>query len=244
MGYNETTSLHAHNYAVELMLEGVLYMLMVFMTVDRLCAVLLSFRYPQYWGVDKTKITLVTIWSIGFLVLVCFQILTHFFGVLYAIEEIIYISVTATLLFVLVALVTYVVIFWKFKRSRDSMRSHQGNEPQGTAGGFVKAKFYIPVLIISSYLVFAAIPYIWSIGLYIGGVAIDSDTEITIITLWVTGYMCDGIVYIFLQRAVRKQLWVLLTGCCNTGTNDTGISSSGGRSDTTGSHASIVTTNV
>ena len=213
-GYDETSAAHAHNFGVELMLEGVLYMLMMFMTVDRLCAVVLSLKYPQYWGVKRTKIMLLTIWVIGVSVLICFQILTYYYGVLYAVDAVIYMSVAASLLFVVVAIVTYIVIFWKFKKSRDAMRRLQG--PQGSSQSsarLVKSKFYIPVLIIFTYLVFAAIPYIWSIGLYIGKVASDSDAEITIIILWVSGYMCDGIIYIFFQRDVRKQLYVLVRSC-------------------------------
>ena len=74
-GYSYNTKFYGYSFLIYQAFKNVLYMLMMFMTLDRLLAAVLSLKYPQYWTVEKTRKTLCVIWSIGFSMTVIFRYL-------------------------------------------------------------------------------------------------------------------------------------------------------------------------
>ena len=163
-GYGPDTSLYGYFIVIQFAFDGVLYMLMIFITLDRLMAVALGLKYPQYWTVERTKTTLVIIWSIGSVVTVSFLISNVLIEKWYQSMGIIYFNVCISSFYILLAMVTYIVLFTEFKKSRDIARqqnsSDEGREsPAPAIQTFLKSRFYVSVLIISTYLIFNTIPF-------------------------------------------------------------------------------------
>ena len=175
---------------------------MLFMTLDRLMAVVLNLKYRLYWRVSRTKKVLAAIWIFGLLLSVCFGFLPK--DTPQSILMIhIYLQFAFSVVFVITALLTYATIFWKYKISRRNLLeadSSIGNDlPQHS-----RMHFYIPLLIVFTYMILNATPYIMIIFIN-KAVAIDIDT-----ILFYLGYMSDALIYIFLQPEVRQKLFM----CC------------------------------
>ena len=181
-------------------LNYVIIFIMLFMTLDRLMAVVLNLR------VSRTKKVLVAIWIFGLLLSVCFILLRIYMSrSIYKLIRIIhvYLQLAFSILFVITALLTYAIIFWKYKISRNSLEadSSNGNGQQQHS----PMHFYIPLLIVSTYVILNATPYI--IGIFIKK---SNEVLFMINILHYLGYMSDALIYIFLQPKVRKELFM----CC------------------------------
>ena len=185
----------------------VIFFIMLFMTLDRLMAVVLNLKYQIYWRVTRTKKVLAAIWIFGLLLSVCFGVFPEFtphrvYILILMIH--IYLQLAFSIFFVVTALLTYAIIFWKYKMSRNSLETATSNG-NGQHQQHSRTHFYIPVLIISTYMILNATPFIMVIFF------IDKSVSGEIATiLFYIGYMSDALIYIFLQPKVRKQLFV----CC------------------------------
>ena len=183
----------------------VIFFIMLFMTLDRLMAVVLNLKYRLYWRVTRTKKVLAAIWIFGLLLNVCFSILAEYpqlyiqLQTMHAIFQLAFF-----ILFVITSLLTYATIFWKYKMSRNSLEADPSNRNGQHQQQHSPMHFYIPVLIISTYVIFNATPFI--ILIFIDEVIAVDIAKI----LYSLGYMSDALIYIFLQPKVRKELFV----CC------------------------------
>ena len=185
----------------------VIFFIMLFMTLDRLMAVVLNLKYQIYWRVTRTKKVLAAIWIFGLLLSVCFGVFPEFtphrvYILILMIH--IYLQLAFSILFVVTALLTYATIFWKYKMSRNSLEADPSNRNGQHQQQHSPMHFYIPVLIISTYVIFNATPFI--ILIFIDEVIAVDIAKI----LYSLGYMSDALIYIFLQPKVRKELFV----CC------------------------------
>ena len=194
-------------------LSGVLYIIMMVMTLDRLMAVVLSLKYPLYWNAKRTKKVLLAVWIIGGASFICFVVLFKFYGPWYNKVELIYVNVSLSLLYIIVALVTYAVIFDKFKKSRHSTRRLKQDIGKrawtALADTFLKSRFYVSILIILTYLIFNTIPFCVFIFSRDKNIFLDTESiskKVVSILLHI-GYTADAVIYIFLQRDVKKQLF-------------------------------------
>ena len=221
-GYGLHTSYYGYCFVIHLAFNAVLYKIMLFMTLDRLMAVLLSLRYPQYWTVNRTKKMLSVIWSIGCVEIVCFVIFVNRFGTWYRSLGLVYVTLTFRILFICIALITYSVIFWKYRKSIDIAR-HQnlsGNDRRTRTSAlqtFLKSRFYISALIILTYIFFNTIPFFALISSVEDVYDRSSQKELAVGILLQLGYTADAVIYIFLQKNVRNQLIKMI--CCGQGTN-------------------------
>ena len=92
----------------------VIFVIMLFMTLDRLMAVVLNLKYRLYWRVSRTKKVLAAIWIFGLLLSVCFGVLPKFVPLrIYILIQMIhdYLQLAFSILFIVTALLTYVTIF-------------------------------------------------------------------------------------------------------------------------------------
>ena len=192
-------------YPMRLPLFYVIFFIMLFMTLDRLMAVVLNLKYRLYWRVSRTKKVLAAIWIFGLFLTVCFGVLPEYTSrSIHKLIRIIhiYLQLAFSIVFVVTALLTYEIIFWKYKVSRNSLETDSSNGNGQYQNS--PTHFYIPALIIFTYLIFNATPYIMIIFIdkYVAG-------DIAHI-LFDLGYMSDALIYIFLQPKVRKELFM----CC------------------------------
>ena len=199
---------------VGITLETIIYLIMFFMTVDRLMAVVLSWKYKVYWRVGRTKKVLAVVWLLGIMWGVCSALLRQFLPLdlrSVFINAHRYLEILFSLIFIAIALLTYVIIYWKHKKSGRLLRNHEApnenSQQQSTGKQSHKIKFYIPGLIIFTYLICNTIPLIivavlrYPPNIYLRAVVlINLDL----------GYTSDAFIYIFLQTKVRNQLF----GCC------------------------------
>ena len=195
----------------------VYFLTMIYLTLDRLFDILLNIRYPLYWNENHTSKLLIVTWAISITTTITVSVLYHYTGSDFHKILDIYIYPTFDILFIIIAFLTYSFIFHKFKQTRVSPT--QNTNGMSTSAGqnifkvFQKSRFYIPVLLISTFIFFMAIPDL--LNLFI--VNINGNHDITLrITLkisWALSYLSDAIIYIWIKPSVRKLLIKKLCIC-------------------------------
>ena len=194
-----------------LALKKIMYILIMLMTIDRLAAVLLNFRYRSLWNTDKTKKTLFLTWLIGALHYIAYVILYRFQGEWYIHEKwSLYSNTALSIFYVLLAAATYSVLFWKYMKSRKLMHNNQTQQGENESSTsisqtFLKSRFYVSVLIVFTYLIFDTIPSCAAGFLHV---------HVHYKAIWAVmrifrhlNCTSDAIIYIFLQKDVRKELF-------------------------------------
>lgn len=177
------------------------FLILTVLTLDRFFEVYLNLKYPIYFTKNVVRCCLAGCWCIGFSLGTTLCIVRYVYGintldviyrVLFPLFEIIFFAC---------AVMTYAYIYSKY---RLLLHNPVGNNNGSEAFG--KPKFFVPTLIIFTFFLFAIIPdqlhlflfYIYKIG---------SDLVLSIIlTLYVIGFICDAVIYIFFQRTTREIL--------------------------------------
>ena len=192
---------------IENTLLVVIYMIMFFMTVDRLMAVVLSWKYKVYWRVGRTKKVLAVVWLLGIMCGVCSAFLYKLDSWRVFINVTRYVGVVFSVLFLAIALLTYVIIYWKNKKSARLLQNHkaqrENDQQQSTRQQSHKIRFYIPGLIILTYLICDTIPLII---IAVFGVPPNKFWLGAVLIILDLGYTSDALIYIFLQTKVRNHL--------------------------------------
>ena len=190
---------------VQFALLYVIFFIMLFMTLDRLIAVVFNLKYQIYWRVGRTKKVLTAIWMVGLLGSVCCGLIQQntprsiLNNILTSVERG-HLLLVFSVVFVVTAILTYATIFWKYRKSRNSLRNDSSNKSEQQHSQF---RFHIPMLIIFTHLIFNAIPLIIWIAHEKNNFWAHVSTELVLL-----GYVSDGLIYIFLQPRVRQQIYV------------------------------------
>ena len=204
-------------FCVHLGSVELLYMLMVALTLDRLMNIVIGMRYSAYWTPGKTKKLLIIFWVIGCLWSLANVVMYYFRGSEWVYNvTVAYVGLVKSIAYIVLAFVTYLVIFWKYKKSRDSLHQFQSSENTERSEHssflqmFRKSRFYVSVLIIFTYLLFITIPYGVFVFLSANGKLLENKTittEFKIAEILIhLSYTSDAVIYIFLQSDVRKTL--------------------------------------
>ena len=208
--------------SVHISLSQVLMMLMMALTLDRLMAVVLGLKYPQYWTVKNTKKLLIGFWCVG----IAFLLLSIPLGPWFRRVEALYFTLAQSCLFIIVAFVTYATLFWRYVKSRNALRQYRDSNAEDLNGShsiaqtFLESRFYVSILIILSYLVFSTIPF--AIIIISKSVSEkgnfkrqygDGATFMSVISMHLS-YTADAVIYIFLQKDVREKLFKTMS-CSN-----------------------------
>ena len=221
LGYERESPQIWYCFDLHFPFDQVLYFLMMAMTLDRLMAVVLGLKYPLYWTVTNTKKLIKAFWGIGIASILASILLRILIGPWYRIE-VLYFSLLESSLFIMVALVTYAIIFRKYNKSRYRVRRCQvsGNMDVSRVNSlsivqtFFKSRFYVSLLIILTYLLFNTIPFCIYVKLsHIGRRKHTPGNVATFISavFMHLNYTCDAAIYIFLQRTVRKKLFEMVS---------------------------------
>lgn len=173
-----------------------------------------------------------TFWIIGFVWSLVNVVLCYFRGAAWIYNAtMVHVTLAQLIAFTILALVTYSVIFWKYKKSRDSLHrfeisdNTERNEQSSALQMFRNSRFYVSILISTTFLVFITIPFCVDTFLSANG-QLQNDNYSTSTAyniaeiLGYLGYTSDAIIYIFLQKDVRKTLLGMIY-CCreNQGEN-------------------------
>ena len=202
-----------HNYITIVVFTGiavVYYMAMVYITLDRLLSILLSLRYKIYCTETKAKHFLQVTWIVALLICTSVSLTHHFNGYIWQTTFFMYVYPTFDFAFIILALITYVFIFLKYRKSRRKYFQSciQPNiTRESTFKIFRKSNFFIPVLLILTFVIFMLIPDL--VYLFYGIVGNnESDTLfVTCDVSYAISILADGWIYIFMQKSVRAMLW-------------------------------------
>ena len=137
----------------------VYYLTMIYLTLDKLFHIALNMKYPLYWNGDRTKMLLITTWVITISSAITVSVVHHFTG--FEVLEVLdwYVYPTFNVIFLICAVIAYGFIFHKYKESRMPPVPYiTGQRRESTYQIFRKSRFFIPVLLITTFIFFLAIP--------------------------------------------------------------------------------------
>ena len=194
----------------------VYYLVMIYLTLDRLMDIVLNIKYPVYWSEEKAKYLLITTWLFGLFscvtVCICYQLFNFnwedaFFKYFYPPIE---------FAFIILALTTYGFIFHKYRKNRLDAPGYLDNctprrRKNSTIQIFRKSRFYISVLLILTFLLFMIVPDITYLFL---AIIYKSKSDILLTCCWISyaiSNLADAYIYIFVQDEVRGKLWKMLS---------------------------------
>ena len=190
----------------------VYFITMIYITLDRLFDILLNIKYPVYWNERRAIVLVLATWCVAQACAVGTCFLQHHAQVqVYDILEL-YVYPVFGILFIAIATVTYVFIFRKYKQScvppvaRLSMCGDSLTSSLSTYQMFRKSRFYIPVLLIGTFIVFTAVPDLIQMTFVYLGYHNNIGVETLMRILWALSYLSDAFIYIWVKTSVRRLL--------------------------------------
>ena len=204
----------------------VFYLVMIYLTLDRLMEIVLNIKYPIYWSEEKARLMLIITWIVaGFIAAaICLAHgLVHFNW-----EPYIYMYFFPVMgfVFLILAITTYTFIFKKYKVSRihpgpasvvvkrdtnTALKHSSTTSPKRHRSSiyiFRRSKFFIPVLLISTFLIFmvgADLTLLFATVVHKNKVS-EELTSFVFISYAISN-LCDACINIFLQKDVRRLLY-------------------------------------
>ena len=177
---------------------------MILITADRLAAALLDLRYNNIFTLPRVKVAIFCAWGCSLI------IMPMIFGILYSVyggrvmkrtikHEGFYIFPVLYMLYFFFAVSTYIIIFVLFVRShRRSISSRQSIFYM-----FKHSKFYVAVLLISSFLLFLVIPQLIFTAMMLSDTK-DSTILYILLVLTCLSDTFDGIIYFLFYTGMSQ----------------------------------------
>ena len=201
----------------------VYFLSMIFLTIDRLLEIVLCLRYHYYITTRKTQLLLIFTWGASLFVGISLAFVhayeTRDFALI-ADPMVIIVYPTFEFIFITVAFLTYGFLFHKYRKSRVPPVTRQPTVKQqmtrvpSVLQAFQTSRFHIPVMLITSFLIFITISdLMYSFGQVTeyGGDKIENEVCRLMIGI---GCLSDAIIYIFMSPSVKKLLMKKLPSCC------------------------------
>ena len=185
-------------------------LIMIYLIIDRLLDVHLHIRYPLYFTEQRVTYIMLAIWLLCFIYAILVIILIRFkIGNRQAITWFVLLfHIGIDTVIVLSALITYIFLYMKVRHFRaidiSQRRAGKNNDIKVSN----KTKFLLPCLIIATYLVFNNTANVMFLHKYFFMEAGHAKSLISEIShwFWILGHLSDGVLYIFLQKDIRKRL--------------------------------------
>jgi len=197
---------------------GMQYLLMmIYITIDRLLEVYLNIKYPLYCKEKHAKRLIVLTWFTSAGLTLGVSLAHKMSNFAYKEPFFAYVLLPLSVIFVSSAICTYISIFRKYRQTRvhpvHSVRIGNTRNGVNTFTVFRRSKFYVPVLLISTFIFFVEIPslvyivlsFIYSEHSYI----LESSYEM----FMAISTLSDFFIYIFFQSDVRKRFWKIIKHC-------------------------------
>ena len=173
------------------------FLTMIYLTFDKLLDIYLNIRYHLFWNERRTKKLIVVTWCITLTSAILVSVAYHFTGFNDHETLDLYVYPTLDVIFLFIASLTYVFIFHKYKKSRIPpvpMNINQSAVRLSTFKVFQKSRFYIPVLLITSFIIFVAIPDFIQMAFVAKGFTHDGhDSVHELRILWAMSFLIDAI---------------------------------------------------
>ena len=183
---------------------------MFYLTCDRLLHVLLNYRYPMFWTTSKARKLLIVTCFVNCAISLTFALIYYFtrsniqrYTLVNSLRF--YVPPVLSTTFLIFALVTYIVMFFKFVQSRRLTMPRNPDAPQETVFHiFVNSRFFISVMLISSYIILAVIPLV--IRSFYTTNNLPTYLNIYVNISLMLSDSADAVIYIFMDRTIRK-IW-------------------------------------
>ena len=124
-------------------LNSLLYVSLMYISLERLAKFIFNLNYPRYWNAEKTKYLLLATWLFVFLV----ALSIYFSGVGYNEEIFQVLQRTLDFTFTITVVTTYCVIIFRYKQSAESLKQK-----------LKKSVFIVPSLLMTTFVVFFILP--------------------------------------------------------------------------------------
>ena len=195
------------------------YMVAMFLlTADRLAATTLNIKYKAIFTIRRTKIVCISTWIFTFCVVLPITVLFYVMSGkdrILASGYIIFglIPLTLNIVYLLFAITSYVFMFTIFVRSRRSTCStEEGTVQRSLLYWFRHSKFYVSVILVTSFLLFSVIPYILTSYTEILSYTVDDlgDWHVLVFAAFLSSYLSDttdAIIYFVMYPPIRRLLF-------------------------------------
>ena len=188
------------------------YTAMFLITADRLVATLLNIRHKMVCTTHRTKWTIIFTWLLNIAIIIGLFVYSFFtkFGVFWLFAEPVHkvveliVPATFTVLYLWFAIASYILMFVEYSRSRRSASSsptHLSNFQL-----FKKSKFYVSVLLISTFLILMVIPY--------GFLILTKKGRLLINVLNMLSDTTDFVIYVVIYEPVYGTLKRYVNSTC------------------------------
>lgn len=210
----EYTMERIREYILIVMFTGisfVFYLNMSYITLDKLFDLLLNIRFSLYWSTKRAKRLLQGTWVVGLSLSILVALLHRFNGLDWTEPFFKYFYPIVGFSFIAIAFVTYGFLFYKFKVTRE-VPAAVGQQRSGARRRssvyqvFRRSRFYIPVWLISTFIVFMLVPDMTYLFV---GIILNQPSDALFFGCWISyalANLIDAWIYIYIQPAVRKLL--------------------------------------
>ena len=195
----------------------VYYFIMIYLTVDRFFELYLNMKYPFYRSERKTRHLLRFTWIVFVTLAILLSVLYKYYSIDYNKLFYIYIWPITEVIFVIVAIGTYGYVMrmiYENKKSINLVRRailHSVNNDNLTAGTqnrsvFKESAFYLPTLIILTFVLFQVVPDLTVFFVMISGRTISEGVYSGVFITYMFSIFTDAVIYIFLSPYVKGML--------------------------------------
>ena len=187
----------------------VFYVIMIFVTVDRFVHLHLGFKYPLYWYERKTKRLLTVTWIVFVLLTIVLTVLHMYQLIDYRKLFYIYIWPVTEVVFLAVAFGTYgyaVILVYRSSSDKCSLRCsiHSSFKWQSI---FKKPAFYLPTLLILSFVLFQVVPDLIVFFVMLSGNTLSRHVVNGVCITYMVSMSLDAVMYILLSPYVKTMLF-------------------------------------
>lgn len=183
----------------------VYFFTMIYLTLDKLFDIILNIKYHLYWCTKRTRYLLISTWALSISTAIAVCVVHYCTGIDDHTILDMYIYPIFDVLFILIACVTYGFIFHLYKRTRVPPARTSSSEPPPSAFQVFKAsRFYIAVLLMTTFIFFMAIPEMIHLSVVVISGYHYTPLKIVLTILWALSYFSDAIIYIWMKPSVRK----------------------------------------
>lgn len=192
-----------HLFIIVTFLFVLVYMMTkVFILLNKLFEIKLNILYPIYWNNNKTKISILMIWTFAFIGIAITTISYHFRIFSFKLIYPVYILVPVTAVYILVAVSSTAYIFYKYNKLRLLPCVYVKRQVTVSFWAvFLRSRFFIPILLTGTFTLFNLIPLV--IVAYIN-VTNPKDDFITVVKRCILISILFDSIGVFLDRNVKR----------------------------------------
>lgn len=202
---------------------------MFYITLDRYCIIVIGHQYKAFWNSTKANTLVITTWLLGGSVSVSISLIHHLLDDVEVLRYFIFTNQREGLLvsysrplfdlpFIILATAVYYQIFHKYSKSQEKILINSGKQNKSRVTVFTHSTFFVPVLLIGSFVAFTVIPNLLISYHQLAGKYVSHTLQVLCYISYACSDTADVFIYVLMQRNVRKflkQRLFVLVFCCD-----------------------------